>query len=247
MRTALFVSAALHLAVGAVLAIYGPRSLAQWEASVARGETITLRASVAAEASAQPPVEMAMLPEEAVPTTSAPPELPPTPLMKQDAPPPITAPTTSAPTEPAPSPPPTPLARQPAPQAATTPAPEARVATQRVARAHELVVETSVVLPENAVSGEQVDELPRKLRLNPKPPYPNDALLRGIEGRVVLRVAIAADGQVQRVAIEDSSGVASFDQSALATVRTWRFTPARRRGAAVPYEVLVPVSFSIRG
>ncbi len=89
-----------------------------------------------------------------------------------------------------------------------------------------------------------MDEVPRKVETNPLPEYPADALDDGAEGRVRLRVRIGADGSVESVRIEESSGTASLDRSALATVKSqWRFLPGRRDGIGVPCEVIVPIRF----
>ena len=90
-----------------------------------------------------------------------------------------------------------------------------------------------------------VDSLPRKLPQNAAPPYPQDAWLARIQGRVVLRVLVQPDGLVRSAAVHLSSGSSSLDDSALTTVHGWRFEPARRRGTAVAHEVLVPVRFTI--
>ena len=95
--------------------------------------------------------------------------------------------------------------------------------------------------------GSEVDQLPSQFPNNRKPEYPADALLAGIEGVVNLRVLIDKTGRVTQVQLERSSGTPSLDQSAIRGVRQWRFSPARRGGFAVSYEVIVPVRFSIRG
>ena len=65
---------------------------------------------------------------------------------------------------------------------------------------------------------------------NVLPAYPPEALARGIEGTVMLRVLVGQDGTVRRTTVETSSGDATLDESALATVRDhWRFEPAARR------------------
>jgi protein TonB len=94
--------------------------------------------------------------------------------------------------------------------------------------------------------GGGVDSIPQKAPYNLPPAYPTDALLAGIEGRVLLRASIDSNGRVDDLAIERSSGWPSLDDAALTAVRRWRFLPARRRGIAVAFEVVVPVRFSIR-
>lgn len=90
-----------------------------------------------------------------------------------------------------------------------------------------------------------VDQLPT-MAINPPPVYPADAIAARQEGTVTLRVAISAEGRVTAISLYASSDVQSLDDSALTTVRRWIFTPARRAGRPVPFEVLVPIEFSIR-
>jgi len=101
------------------------------------------------------------------------------------------------------------------------------------------------ILVDTGFNAEEAKLRSRKLTLNPAPPYPVDAWRARIQGRVVLKVLVESSGLVSSVAVHASSGSASLDDSALTTVRTWRFEPARRRGSAVAHEVLVPVRFTI--
>jgi protein TonB len=88
---------------------------------------------------------------------------------------------------------------------------------------------------------------PTPLVTNVLPAYPPEALARGIEGTVMLRVLVGQDGTVRRTTVETSSGDATLDESALATVRDhWRFEPARRAGMAIELEVRVPIHFRLR-
>jgi TonB family protein len=97
-----------------------------------------------------------------------------------------------------------------------------------------------------AFNGTEFDDLPRQLAANAPPPYPQDAYSAGRQGTVRLRVSITAGGAVSAISVATSSGVPSLDEAALATVRTWRFQPALRRGVAVPLDAIVPIRFSIR-
>ena len=81
---------------------------------------------------------------------------------------------------------------------------------------------------------------------NPKPPYPALSRRMGEEGRVVLRVHVRADGTVDEVQLHASSGSPRLDQSALDTVRRWKFVPARRGDDPVAASVLVPIVFSLK-
>jgi protein TonB len=98
-----------------------------------------------------------------------------------------------------------------------------------------------------AGAGGRADAPPRKGYGNLPPVYPADALRAGIEGRVVLRVKVDADGRVDTLEIDKSANWPSMDQAAIAAVRLWRFIPARRAGVAIPFEILVPIRFSILG
>ncbi len=81
---------------------------------------------------------------------------------------------------------------------------------------------------------------------NPKPPYPLAARRQGAQGRVVLRAQVFDDGRCAEVHIARSSGHAALDESALATVRRWRFVPATRAGKAVSSWVEVPIHFQLQ-
>jgi TonB family protein len=75
------------------------------------------------------------------------------------------------------------------------------------------------------------------------PRYPAGLAEDGVEGIVILRVAVSAEGRATEVRVEKSSGHVTLDDAAMARVREWRFTPATKDGAPVAGEVLVPVEF----
>lgn len=81
---------------------------------------------------------------------------------------------------------------------------------------------------------------------NPKPVYPPLSRRMGEEGRVVLRVQVAATGLPTEVVVHTSSGSARLDQSAFDAVRRWKFVPARRGDEAIAASVLVPIVFSLK-
>jgi periplasmic protein TonB len=91
-----------------------------------------------------------------------------------------------------------------------------------------------------------VDSLltPRVL-INPAPRYPAEALQQQLQGTVLLRVQVAADGSVVAVRVLRSSGAQSLDAAAVDAVQRWRFLPARDSDAA-PREVNVPIEFVIQ-
>lgn len=56
-----------------------------------------------------------------------------------------------------------------------------------------------------------------------KPEYPNDALMRGIEGWVDVSLLVTSSGNVSDVRVEDSSRRQLFERAALAAVRQWKY------------------------
>jgi periplasmic protein TonB len=121
------------------------------------------------------------------------------------------------------------------PQLERTPAPQVAVADSPAA-----------AVGSDSPAGAQVDELPSHLPNNPEPAYPAELRRQGIGGLVLLNVTIAADGSVAALSVAKSSGQPAFDRSAMETVRTWRFRPARRGTQAVRFDVQLPIRFSVR-
>ncbi len=87
-------------------------------------------------------------------------------------------------------------------------------------------------------------EPPSRLR-EVKPDYTEDARRRGVEGDVVMEIVVRHDGTVGDVRVLQGLGY-GLDQRAIAAVRQWRFTPARRRGSAVDVLVEVAMEFKLR-
>lgn len=81
---------------------------------------------------------------------------------------------------------------------------------------------------------------------NPKPVYPAISRRLAEQGRVVLRVRVEADGRAADVQLHTSSGSPRLDQSALDTVRRWKFVPARLGQTPTAAWVLVPIAFTLK-
>jgi protein TonB len=81
---------------------------------------------------------------------------------------------------------------------------------------------------------------------NPRPPYPLAAVRQGAQGRVILWAEVLPDGRAGRVRLEKSSGHALLDASAMNTVRSWRFTPARKDGVVTTQAVIIPIDFTLQ-
>ena len=63
--------------------------------------------------------------------------------------------------------------------------------------------------------------------------YPEAAKANGVEGRVVVRYDVTADGSVVNAVVEASEPPGMFDEAALTAVRSWRFRPRVDRGEVV--------------
>jgi bla regulator protein BlaR1 len=69
-----------------------------------------------------------------------------------------------------------------------------------------------------------------------QPIYPQNALMRGIEGRVVVEFALASDGNVRDLQVVSAKPVGTFEQAAIRAMRGWKYslptntpTPSRYR------------------
>lgn len=95
---------------------------------------------------------------------------------------------------------------------------------------------TGPLIPPRPVAG---------MATNRAPAYPETALRRGEQGRVMLRVSVSTDGRPLEVEVAQTSGYPSLDAAALSAVRQWRFVPAMQAGTAVAAMAEVPVRFRI--
>ena len=77
----------------------------------------------------------------------------------------------------------------------------------------------------------------------PPPDYPVSLRREGVEGTVAIKVTIDEDGNVAECVVSKSSN-AEFEKPALAAVRTWKFKPATKDGAAVKAAIIIPIRFS---
>lgn len=83
---------------------------------------------------------------------------------------------------------------------------------------------------------------PRQLSASPFH-YPQELWDAGVSGETLLRIHISAQGVVDTVQVERSSGHEEFDEAALRGARELRFEPATRGGEPVPAWWLLPVQF----
>ncbi|MEA3468513.1 MAG: energy transducer TonB [Thermodesulfobacteriota bacterium] len=80
---------------------------------------------------------------------------------------------------------------------------------------------------------------------NPKPAYPTLARKRNWQGTVILSIMVLKNGAVGEVIIHKSSGHQMLDNSALRTVKYWRFVPGMKNGIPVSMVVQVPIHFKL--
>jgi len=78
----------------------------------------------------------------------------------------------------------------------------------------------------------------------PEPPYSEEARKAKYQGTVVLWIVVDAQGGVTDAKVVKPLGL-GLDERAVETVRTWKFTPAKRAGTPVPVRVMVEVTFRL--
>jgi len=81
---------------------------------------------------------------------------------------------------------------------------------------------------------------------NNPPMYPRIARRRGWQGNVLLLAKIDKNGFVQKLRLEQSSGYALLDRTALETVRSWQFKPKYQQKQLVGYELRIPIQFELK-
>lgn len=75
--------------------------------------------------------------------------------------------------------------------------------------------------------------------------YPEIARKAGIEGRVILNVLIAENGEVEEVKVLESLGHNGCDEAAMEAVRSVKWKPAMQQGKPVKVWVGIPVIFKV--
>lgn len=80
---------------------------------------------------------------------------------------------------------------------------------------------------------------------NPSINYPVMANIRGVEGRVTVRVEVLTSGRPGKMWLKQSSGSGILDQDAQAQLKHWRFVPARKNGQPVTAWIDIPVLYRL--
>jgi len=87
---------------------------------------------------------------------------------------------------------------------------------------------------------------PPRLLHDVPPAYPDEARLRGWEGRIVLKFLVTTGGRVEEVTVVQSSGHAILDRAAVTAARQWLYAPARRGDLAVEARLRRSIRFQLQ-
>jgi TonB family protein len=78
------------------------------------------------------------------------------------------------------------------------------------------------------------------------PTYTKEALLRRIQGAVVMEVVVTRNGRPSDIRVVRSLDPGGLDEQAVAAVTRWRFEPGRLAGTPVDVLVTIMLDFFIR-
>jgi protein TonB len=89
---------------------------------------------------------------------------------------------------------------------------------------------------------------PPRILSKVEPVYPEGARSAGLEGTVLVKIQILANGAPGDITVNRSSGHDSLDEAAIAAVRQWRFIPAKNQdsGISIVCYTTMPVVFRLR-
>ncbi len=98
----------------------------------------------------------------------------------------------------------------------------------------------------SAIAGLGADVKPPTAIYKPDPDYTPQAARDGIEGTIQFSVVVDTEGDISDIQEKSAPLGDGLDQSAIDTVKKWKFNPATRNGVPVPVRVTVEVSFRMR-
>jgi len=87
--------------------------------------------------------------------------------------------------------------------------------------------------------------VPPKALDAPSPDLPENVCNKHIQGMVILAIGISAGGNVEVVKVRRSLDP-EVDETAVRTIRQWKFAPAEKAGQPVASQVMVEVNFPPR-
>ncbi len=80
----------------------------------------------------------------------------------------------------------------------------------------------------------------------PRPAYPQEARRLGKEGQLSVAILVDQEGRVKEARVRETSGLDSFDESALRAVKRWRFSAAKdKNGNALERWCVVQIRFEL--
>jgi TonB family protein len=91
---------------------------------------------------------------------------------------------------------------------------------------------------------EDVEVKPEPVSL-PRPVYPEQAKNEGIQGDILTKVLVGADGRIEQAIIQKSSSFEILDNAALEAVQAAEFKPARHQDKPVRVWVSIPIRFTL--
>ena len=80
---------------------------------------------------------------------------------------------------------------------------------------------------------------------NPRPPYPLASRRMGEQGAVDLQLCLSQQGHVESILVMKSSGYWRLDQSAVETVKTWKFSAREISAASLSDCYRLPIHFRL--
>lgn len=90
------------------------------------------------------------------------------------------------------------------------------------------------------------DVPPKPIKIT-RPQYPRAAFERKVQGTVVIRILIDAEGNIPHDRAQVLNSIPGLDEAALDCIRAWKFTPAQKNGQPVATMARAPVGFRIFG
>lgn len=81
---------------------------------------------------------------------------------------------------------------------------------------------------------------------NPAPSYPSLSRRLGEQGKVMLKVYVDVNGMPAKIELQKTSGFERLDNSAMETVKQWKFMPAKQGGQSIAAWVMVPIKFNVK-
>ena len=80
-----------------------------------------------------------------------------------------------------------------------------------------------------------------------KPAYTSDAMRAKVQGEVWLQCVVNTDGSITDIKVVRSlDSTFGLDLEAIKAARQWRFRPGTRKGEAVPVQIVIALTFTLR-